>query len=458
MAQPADEDAARVEWLEVDSQSASELLGRYHRDSNAWSLPMVGEFWDAVCSAHAMRRTGSGKKIAVIDNGFDTSLPALADAKVFQDLHPGDDHSHGTAAALLVRTVAPDASLVLHSVPGREARKISEALRDCVSDGVDIVNLSAGLGLPLQQSWRNQNTPAEPNHIGEPESPVHDPTYDSPSLDPDDWRRALRIPESPLWQAAFDAVRAGITVVAAAGNRPEMVFVPAATPGVISIGFQKVQRSIPAAAGGTEVARADQPTFQQSAALDFTLQQPDGVVGSSFAAPLVSGFAALMSNRSEVPQFLRCARRGSLASWFLAAWLQNPSAGDVEFLRGQVSAALASIPHPHHQEPENQIASCPECAVFAAETVINGGLFFLRVGETGQALSLLRAASRFAPSNPHAAANLAVTHERLALQELDAAIEGGNTAVALRPDHLPYQAALQRFQEASSYLRGLISQ
>ena len=73
---------------------ATSLLRRYQIDSETWDLPKEGEFWDAVALAHELRRSGEGCRVAVIDGGFDTQIPALSECPVWGA--QGTSSAHGT--------------------------------------------------------------------------------------------------------------------------------------------------------------------------------------------------------------------------------------------------------------------------------------------------------------------------------------------------------------------------
>jgi hypothetical protein len=321
-----------------------------------------------------------------------------------------------------------------------------EAVHDAVASGTDIINLSMGIGLPLEECFRVGDTPSNPS-------------YNVAELEPDDWRSMFDIPASPLWQAAHEAVDAGVTVVASTGNHAQSVYVPAVVPNVISVGFQSVKRNVDHL---MEIALSDNPTYSQSIGSDLLIVQPPDVLGSSFACPLLAGFAALMEHREELPSYIACVRRAANASGALTRLSVGlePDSDDVLRVDSLFKRALITAPHAHYENVEGT-DECPECALFAAPAYIDFGLFALNTGNLEVAAVLLSAARRFAPDNVHAAADLGVTYGAMAQAVKDAgdadlvlaylrlAVEEMAVAVRLRPDHVPYQKRLVEFQMAA---------
>jgi len=338
---------AELELLGGGAEAAELLLSRYDVADGRWDVPKEGDFWDAVGSAHDLGREGAGKRVAVIDGGFDLSIPALSGQALRFAQGEGEAATHGTVVALLVREVAPAASLDLYpvSVAGKlNLDRVIAAIADCVQRGVDVINLSLGAALAEETvSTMPTGTDASPADT----SRTPNPAYASDALEPDDWRTIFDVPESPLWRAAFDAANAGVTVVAATGNYAGTVYIPAATPGVIAAGFLTVERLV---SNRLEEAAAKPPAFIQSRYADLQLLQPADVLGSSFASPLIAAFATLMADRKELPAYVRCARCAANASGALRL-LQEGESANSDFLMltdSLFKGALASAPHTHY--------------------------------------------------------------------------------------------------------------
>ena len=222
---------------------------------------------------------GAGTTVAVIDTGVDGSAPGLAGVVVggadFSgkgsadgQTPVGDESWHGTAVAELIAGrgtggsngvigVAPEASILAVSVElGKGAvgsdDQIAQAVRWSVDHGADVINLSL--------------------------------TRDSL-----DW--------PPSWDDAFSyAFDHDVVIVAAAGNRgsgTEEVGAPATIPGVVAVAG--VDRdgvaSQDASSPGITIAVAAPSEGLVGADPDGSLRMWSGTSG---AAPLVSGLAALV--------------------------------------------------------------------------------------------------------------------------------------------------------------------
>jgi hypothetical protein len=79
---------------EAGAKVAEMILAAYDRDSGRWSLAKDDPFWSAVASAHSLARRGEGKRIAVVDGGFDMSIAASSRSKGVQG--HGAWPGHGT--------------------------------------------------------------------------------------------------------------------------------------------------------------------------------------------------------------------------------------------------------------------------------------------------------------------------------------------------------------------------
>lgn len=435
-----------VVLLEGGANAAEILLAHYDPGSRRWSIPQEGEFWESVHSAHKLGRFGEGARIAIIDGGFDISLPALAEQRLRFPVRQGEPTAHGTVVALLALEVAPLATLDLYPcyVQGKlQAQLVLDAINQAVADGASVVNLSLGKKFPLATAWKA---------TGQVDSDAFPEAQDS-----DDWRLLFDVPKGPLWVAAQAAVQAGVSVIASAGNSEDYLYVPAATPGVTSTGFQMVRREIDA--GGLETAVSEPPSLLQSIGSDFLIAQPAGVLGSSFACPLVAGFATLMKARELLPQYVRCTRRAANASSAMVL-MRPPAADDLALVHSLFSGALQSSPHPHYKDAVDNISECPDCSAFAVQAYINFGLFLGLTGNLDYAAHLLQSARRIAPANVHAAANLGVTYGAkawaakvagnidLAMEYLQSAAEQMEVAIMLRPSHAPYKLRLHEFTRA----------
>jgi subtilisin family serine protease len=103
--------------------------------------------------------TGAGVTVAVIDSGIDTSHPAIRGVKrsvrvdkvgdeytIVEDREGLDLVGHGTACASIIQSIAPDADLVSVRVLGANNKSsgvaFAHALDWVITQGYDVVNLS----------------------------------------------------------------------------------------------------------------------------------------------------------------------------------------------------------------------------------------------------------------------------------------------------------------------------
>jgi hypothetical protein len=434
------------------------LLRSYNPATRSWNLPRTGEFWDAVKSAHELGRFGDGQTIAVVDDGFDLSIPALAEQTLIGNINDTAPSAHGTVVALLLLAVAPKARLMLYptAVRGRlDPAAVGRALNDVNTNRAMIVSISLGAPFPLQSvlavdEYLRSRTPW-------PQMSEYDvPFWIGQGLgELDGWRDLVRPPQS-IFEAPIAALeRSGHTVIAATGNAQGHIYDPALRAGVFSVAFISVKRSIDSF---MEEAFAKAPTFSQSEVFDFSIMQPPNVLGSSFATPQLTGFAALMASRGDLGTYAEVLRLASLAESLMVklehdrhAWSdKHDGVIDQLFLK-----AIHASPHLHFVQCERK--PCPECALFTASAFINYGLFKLNWGDLDGAEALLGPAESFAPANPHAAANLGIVYARRAMQaqmignyeevsqHLKTATCLLQKASRLRPEHEPYQQRVGEF-------------
>lgn len=406
--------------LEGGGDAAAILLRSYDPISGSFGLAKSSELWDAVRLAHGLGRYGEGTSVAVIDDGFDLSVPALAAAAAWPAAGSAPS-PHGTATALLVREVAPAATLRLYATAVGGALRTDRmvaALEAAVQDGVDVVSMS--LGVPYLRQDRDRRW-----------ADGHDDAAD-PDVSPDDWRVLLRPDASPLADAARAAVRSGVTVVVSSGNSSEHVYTPASTAGVLSTGFHVPIRSM-SADGLMEEAESGPPTYSQASG-DLLVVQPPGVVGSSFACPLVGGFAALVQDRRDMSAFIATVRRAANASDLFRTLDYGPDdAGRVALVESWFRGAWQGLPHVH--TPSDP--PCPECALFALPLYIDFGLFRLNTRDLAAALQLLAAACAVAPLNAHAHANFGVALAAVAdLAVRNGDLDDARSCLGASADHL----------------------
>jgi tetratricopeptide (TPR) repeat protein len=167
-----------------------------------------------------------------------------------------------------------------------------------------------------------------------------------------------------------------------------------------------------------------------------------------------------MPDRSVLPRYLRAAALAAEAD--LLATVPQMTGRRYEIAAQLYEDAVNGDPHRHWAAEPSSIVPCPECALLAGPSYINGGRHWLRGGRVDAAEQVLRAAVAFAPLSPHAHANLGVT---LALRaesarvadDVDAvgrllaeARDEMQRAVDLRPDHEDYRGRLAEFTDGAA--------
>jgi hypothetical protein len=270
------------------------------------------------------------------------------------------------------------------------------------------------------------------------------------------WRDLVQTQPQSIFAAPIAALaRSGRTVVAATGNARGYVYDPAFRENVFSVSFFRVERAFESL---MEEARSEAPTYSQSEFSDFGIIQPAGVLGSSFATPLISGFAALMESREDLRGYANLSVLEGYAEQLMVR-LEKDSHNWSDRHDGIVDKlflkAVRASPHSHFDQ--GTLSPCPECALFAAGAFINYGLFKLNWGDLDGAEFLLNSAEAFAPANPHAAANLGMVY---AVRAQRAQKDGNSEEVSrllkiaarlqqkaseLRPEFEPYQQRVKEF-------------
>jgi subtilisin family serine protease len=280
--------------------------------NNVWAIGSQGAY-AAQWAATAARlqpawslSTGVGSRVAVLDTGVDRNHPLLAGRLlpgrdfVDGDADPGEEGSradvafgHGTHVAGLVALAAPGAQImpirVLNPQGGGDAWSLAEAMLFAVNpdgnpdtdDGADVINLSlSGLA-----RTRLLDSVALLASCLPPDPRVDADDLSHPSYD-DDHRRCHGFGGAVVVAAAGNDGSRSIKTYPAAEGAHGLISVAASSVGGRLAGFSNSGRWIHLAAPGDGV----------------TSSVPGGWgtwSGTSMAAPLVAGAAALM--RSAAP-------------------------------------------------------------------------------------------------------------------------------------------------------------
>ena len=438
----------RALQTEAGTGPATQLLLRYDPAARTWDFAKNGEFWEAVTLAHSLGQYGSGRRVAIIDDGFDITLPVLASHTLRSIGPPNAPSAHGTAVALLLLEVAPEAELLLYPTANTndahleiDEDAVAAAINDAVKQNVHVINLSLGKAVPVTELFSAQNFFADAPKTDDTtaEDLVFWAAQRAATLDV---RETLMLGADALTSAVEAAVAAGVVIVAAAGNDADHFFVPAAMAGTIAAGFTRIRTEV---IGGFESVSLRVPSFTQSVLTDFTVVQPPDVLGSSFASPLIAGLAVVARDPQTLVELKPAVRR---SGWATRLWRDYPQDEWRPDRQGVIDelfkAAVNKAPHHHHWQQGRY--QCPECAFLLYPAYNNYGLFTLGWKDFTHAEVVLNTARSIAPYRFEAPANLAVALRELAVgvrgddavRLLAAACEASAASLARRPSYGPY--------------------
>ncbi len=276
----------RLPEISYEHADVPAIEDHFDRATESWKQPFKGPLWSVVAHARKNGLTGEGRTVAIIDSGFDLSIKKLNEATLggcVQESQPGGSLDHGTLVALLINEIAPEATLDLYevSVAGRpSAALIKKALQKIEGSDADIVNMSLG----------------------------HSSETDGGG-----------ICDCTLAASVAQLTRTNKLVVAACGNEVGPLKCPAEQQSVLSVGYASERREIEwdGEVPVRETAIADRPGFDQSMLADMVVRQPPDVAGSSFAAPMICGLAALspaITHLAEWRDVLSAATNASTAT------------------------------------------------------------------------------------------------------------------------------------------------
>lgn len=434
--------------LEFEGAAAAKgVVNGYDPVANQWAFSFDGPFWEAVKHAHELDLRGTGRRVAIIDSGCDLGIPRLRQhVDTLKSFVPGaadkDPLGHGTAVALLITEIAPECRLDIYQV-ARDGKPdefaVIDALKAAAESDANVVNVSIAALSPFQFTAEQ---------------------LQSAITDGDGSGKKYALEEQPcgLCAAASVASAKGKLVFAAAGNAPNTVSCPARAKGVAAAGFENSKTHVTRLpSGGLHSAVfASGPGAPQSLLLDVSLKEIHGVLGTSFAAPLFSGAAALGLTQAELNCYIAANAAAALPQLFqglIRSTVLKPTSEIVKQISRWYDSAQKKLPHVHcaYQSGVNPGAAasnprtCFSCGIFAEPVIVNHGLWLLETLRTNDAKSLLEAAYMVAPWSADAAANLgAATRE---LGDILGAIKLYERALELRPGFSVYTSELKRLRK-----------
>ncbi|WP_280711281.1 S8 family serine peptidase [Bradyrhizobium sp. BR13661] len=353
----------------------------------------------------------------------------MRDAAVCLPNRLGADLSHGTAVALLVRTVAPEAALDLYAIgsaDGPDRHAIGAALRKVAASEATVLCMSLGVPVSLANVELN----------------MLDPSLLAVAARP----RQCPIPSGCLCEAI--TALGDRAVFAAVGNDAGSLFCPAMSQAVYAIGFQLERRIADPERGESAWATEPSGYGQSAAVVDYTLMQPEGVLGSSFATPLVAGAAALQNDPAAIESMQQACHLGAVADNLLADY-RSKVADPVELAQALELYNKALLTFPHQADLQAGAHWCIGCALYGGTLFVNAGLAHLEAKDFASAERLLRIARQITPRSADAAANLATClmlraetiPDEAGASLLREAVAAFDQAIALRPNYRGYDQA-----------------
>jgi len=197
--------------------------------------------------------------------------------------------------------------------------------------------------------------------------------------------------------------------------------------------------------------------FVQNLNTEVVIPHPKELRGTSFAAPLTAGFAALLDDPCDFADMARFK-----AATVPLAWLLSTLCGAADTASGWATlwagfeAFAGALPERHQHWRAAPIAPCPTCALMLEDWYKNYASLLLVVGRADKAIEATEVAAAVMPHSPAMFGLLGEAERRVAAAEPPGSVEARrlrgdaarhfSRALELRPDH-PYWG--QRVAELS---------
>lgn len=425
----------------------------FDSDSETVTIERSSRLWDAVESAHAAGRRGSGRIVGILDTDFDLSVNRLAarhDRRVTAP--PSRPARHGTAVALLVSEIAPEATLQLFDVrPGRflHQRNVVDAVVKARDAGSEVLNLSLGFTTPGSGGPVTDLDPfdiVDVEHPGEDTNALVERYLHTASLFPSGrCTRPCTVCDS------FDSPDSSTMTLIAAGGNSDATLCPAVHRRCVGAGFEVISRS---AHGDNLALAAGLPAHEQSARCEFVLPLPAGFEATSFAAPLLTGVCALDDPTGDLEYMMRVSLVNSLIVMRHRSLEQRAERGDATSSQGwAVNAAyrhlLSLVPPTHRHWERGDDPPCTLCALTVLDAYRGISQTFGSLGHHQYALDWAHVGRRICPLDPdvmmdHAAVLVSRSRELRSTESIPALAQAADL-YRDAADRRPEDMVLQRF-------------
>lgn len=413
--------------------SSREWATHFKPESGEFIIDKSGWFWEAVDTAHNDGAFGRGSVVAIIDSGFDEELlQGLQNARsskafpIFTDRVAKFD-GHGTVVAYLVQHVAPEAELLLFDVGSANgkfyAEFVAKAVGAAVAEGANVVNMS----LQFASAARPRDFVPRPlEWLPSPEDMRRHLDEHLAAVEPYiDQRCPTRCPTC----SALDAVPESVTVIAATGQKFASTC-PAVSQRAIGVAFEK--SAVQEIDGHFASIHVESSTNSIVERHEVVIHEPPGFFGTSFAAPLVAGFAALGGDASDFHQLSRLIKgltpllslqSERLKKLHELSDVDEPLANRVamylnfhEAIEAGVDYVKGLMPldHRHWDEPLDELRPCALCELFARDLYVIEVTDLIESGHFERAVLASERAARICPNSPLIKNNVARAVERLA--------------------------------------------
>jgi hypothetical protein len=430
--------------LSTGASASEEFLAAVYRPGEpVLSIERRHSYWQGVRVAHDKGQRGAGSTVAIIDTEFDLRIQSLADAALPASHAPSVINSrwgrHGTAVALLVSEAAPEARLLLLDAwPGAELQRsdVAQAIRSAVAAHVDVINLSLEFESPCDSA------------------PGLDLVFRDAVPDRATFLRGL-----DSWIAASDPYTPGgcpceicialaevpdDTLIVTAGGNHDIPICPACFTRSLGVGFLVTGQT---SLDGGDVETYALPPNEQNSRTEVFIPQPPGFGYTSFAAPLVSGLAATMSDSGSLSALVRMPSALIPLLRLLGQFrerneLPPPDVAATLVAGFELVGEIYPEAHRHWLDPEP--AACGPCSAFAVNWYRNYASLLIALGDPGM-VRVSAWGSAVAPRNPGTWMNQGTAVARRARASGEATRREGLESAASM-----YRRALDLFEDGST--------